>query len=117
ISAVVNQGSPIAVGVVLDTAGRVIDLNTAHHTAVHSIQQYPDPHDRLKVGFWAYGPFCYLTLDHPEFERIRSTLTKDAGTLTRVWFANHSEVEITEPTGEEEGETWWKIMDVRPAQG
>jgi hypothetical protein len=110
-----NRGRPVSVGVVLDAGGRIVDLNTAHDTTVQSIQECPDDYNRLKVAFWAYSPVCYLTRDHPEFERIRETLTKIAGTPTVVWVANHSEMMEGEPAADGECEIWWKILDVRPA--
>src|SRR5579862_9324834 len=107
-----NQGRPVPVGVVLDAGGRIVDLNTAHDTAVQSVQECPGDYDRLKVAFWAYSPVCYLTRDHPEFERIRSMLSEAAGTPAMVWIANHSEMIEEEPTNGGESEIWWKILDV-----
>jgi hypothetical protein len=110
-----NRGRPVPVGVVLDAGGRIVDLNTAHDTAVQFIQDCPEDPNRLKVAFWGYSPVCYLTRDHPELERIRATLSRAMATQALVWVANHSEMVKDEPTtAEGEFEIWWKIMDVRP---
>jgi hypothetical protein len=111
-----NQGRPVAIGAVLDADGRIVDLNTAHDTTVQAVQECPEDCNRLKVAFLGYSPVCYLTRDHPEFNRLRSILTKAAGTSTVVWVANRSEMVESEPTTDDgEFEVWWKIMDVRPA--
>ena len=60
------------------------------------------------VAFWAFCAVCYLTRDHPEFDRILATLWAAAGTQQRVVFAI-----FTWPV-ESETETWNKILDVRP---
>jgi hypothetical protein len=105
------------VGVIVDPDGRIVDLYAANDTTVRYIQEDATDHNRLTVAFWAFGPICYLTRDHPEFERIRATLTEAAGTSQRVWFANHSEMVHGEPTTQDgEFEIWWKIMDVRPME-
>jgi hypothetical protein len=114
IHAQANQGRPVPVGVVLDGAGQIVDLNTAHDTAVQSVQDCLDDHHRVKVAFWGYSPVCYLTRDHPEFERIQATLTKAVGTQAAVWVANHSTMIEDAPAADDsEVEIWWKIMDVR----
>jgi hypothetical protein len=71
----------------------------------------PDEEDpsRLLVEFWAYSPICYLTKDHPDFERLKQTLECAAATDEPVSFANHRHMV------EGETETWWKLMDVRAA--
>jgi hypothetical protein len=104
------------VGVLLDASGRVIDLNEAHDVTVRYIREEEDTADRMKVALWGFNPMCYLSRDHPEFDRIRSTLAAAAGTSTRLWLANHSQMVNDEPrTGDGEFEIWWKILDVRPA--
>jgi len=103
------------VGVMLDTSGRVIDLNEANDVTVRYIRDNEATPDRLKVALWGFSPMSYLARDHPEFERIRSTLAAAAGTPTRLWVANHSQMVQDEPTTEGEFEIWWKIMDVRQA--
>jgi hypothetical protein len=110
-----RRGAALPVGVVLDGAGQVGDLYAAHDTAVRYILEDPADDSRLTVAFWGFSPICYLTRDHQDFERLRRTLAAVAGTNQRVWFANHSEMMVTEPAGGVEGETWWKLMDVRPA--
>jgi hypothetical protein len=109
-----NAGKATPIGLVLDSSGRVADLNTAHDTTVQSVAECPEDYDRLKVAFWGYGPVCYLTRDHPEFQRLRSILTQAAETQNVVWVANHSEMVESEPAEDgAEFEVWWKIMDVR----
>lgn len=108
-------GRTMAVGVILDAEHRLVDLNAAHDTTVSFIQEDPEDPTRFRVGFWGYSPLCYLTRDHPEFERIHSLLASAAGSARTVWVANHSEMVLTEPQGDVEGECWWKIMDVRLA--
>jgi hypothetical protein len=62
------------------------EVSHAHDTGVHAIREDADDPSRLAVWFWGYSPVCYLTGDHPEFDRIRI---------------------------EGETEIWWKILDVR----
>jgi hypothetical protein len=102
-----RAGRPV--GVVLDPLGRIADLNDAHDTAVRSLRDDPEDSNRLEVAFWGYSPICYLTRDHPEFGRLRSTLAEAEAAGTTVWVANHSQMV------EGATEVWWKIMDVRPA--
>jgi hypothetical protein len=101
-------------GVMLDASGRVIDLNEAQDVSARYIRENEETPDRLQVALWGFSPMCYLAKDHPEFERICSTLTAAAGTPARLWVANHSQMEQDEPTNGGEFEIWWKIMDVRP---
>jgi hypothetical protein len=115
ITAESHAGRARPVGLVLDAERRVIDLNAAHDTTVRFVREDTEDRNRLMVGFWGYSPICYLTRDHPEFERIHSQLAAAVDTDRRVWVANHSEMVVTEPQGDVEGETWWKILDVRPA--
>jgi hypothetical protein len=104
-------------GVVLDASGQVVDLNEAHDVTVRYIRDNEGTPERLKVALWGFAPMCYLARDHPEFERIRSTLAAAAGTPARLWVANYSQMVSDEPTTEGgEFETWWKIMDVRAAE-
>jgi hypothetical protein len=111
-----NCGKPTPIGLVLDSSGRIVDLNTAYDTTVQSITECPEDYDRLKVAFWGYSPVCYLTRDHAEFQRLRSILTQAAGTQKVVWVANHSDMIESEPADDDgEYEVWWKIMDVRLA--
>ncbi len=114
ITAEAHSGQPRPVGVILDAEHRIVDLNAAHDTTVSFIREVPNDRSRFMVGLWGYSPICYLTRDHPNFERIRSLLASAAGTSRKVWLANHSEMIVTEAQGAE-GETWWKIMDVRLA--
>jgi hypothetical protein len=107
-------GSPSQpVGVVLDAADRVVDLNEAYEVTVRSICVSPDSLDRLKVSFWGFSSVCYLAKDHPEFERLRATLTGAATTSARLWVANHSQMVKERVTNGAESEIWWKIMDAR----
>jgi hypothetical protein len=106
------------IGVMLDASGRVIDLSEAHDVTVRYIRENEDSPDRLQVALWGFSPMCYLARNHPEFERIHSTLAAAAGTPSRLWVANHSQMVKDEPATEDgEFEIWWKIMDVRPADG
>jgi hypothetical protein len=115
IHAVSNQGGAVPVGVVLDADGGIVDLNTAHDASVQFVQEVPEDNNRLKVAFWGYSPVCYLSREHPEFDRLYSTLTAAAGTRTMLWVANYSEMVEDQPkTPDGEYEIWWKIMDVRP---
>jgi hypothetical protein len=110
-------GQPVPLGLLLDADSRVIDLNIAHDTSVQSIQECPEDPNRLKVAFWGYSPVCYLTRDHPDFDRIRATVWRAAGTRTMLWVVHHSEMVADEPkTQDGEFEVWWKILDVRPVQ-
>jgi hypothetical protein len=109
-----SRGRPVPVGVVLDAGGGVVDLNTAHDTSVQSVQELPEDPGRLKVAFWGYSPICYVCRDHPEFDRIHSTLVNAADTRALVWVAHYSGMVEDQPkTDESEYEVWWKIMDVR----
>jgi hypothetical protein len=92
-------------GVAVDSAGRLLDLNSSDESQVRFVR---DDDSRLKVAFWAMSPVCYLCRDHPEFERLRSTLEQAMAAGSLVRFAHHLRPE------ESETETWWKIMDVRP---
>jgi hypothetical protein len=104
------------VGVVLGAGGRTVDLNAAHETGVRSVGEDVADRSRLAVTFWGYSPICYLTRDHPDFTRIRSTLEAAVGTEKRVWVANCSRMVESEAGIDGEGERWWKIMDVRPLE-
>jgi hypothetical protein len=112
---VTNQSRLRPFGLMLDASDRVIDLNEANDVTVRYIRDDEDTPDRLKVALWGFSPMCYLARDHPEFRSIHSTLTAAAGTPTRLWVANHSEMVQDEPSSDDEFEIWWKIMDVRPA--
>jgi hypothetical protein len=98
------------VGVMMDRAGHILDLNNAHESLVDRIRQDEENQSRLMVCFWGYSPVCYLTFDHPEFDRIRATLEHAIAKGTRVWLANHMHMV------EGETEIWWKLMDVRPLE-
>lgn len=104
-------------GFVLDPSSRVLDVNEAHDVTVRYLREQEDTPDRLKVALWGFSPICYLAKDHPEFDRISSTLTAAAGTPTRLWVANHSQmVQDDPPLADGEFEIWWKILDVRPCR-
>jgi hypothetical protein len=96
------------VGVMVNGDGRLVELSHTHDTSVHSVKPDEEDKSRLVVGFWAFSPVAYLTFDHPQFDRIRTTLEQAIANGARVWLANHMHVV------EGETEIWWKIMDVRP---
>jgi hypothetical protein len=116
INAESRCGRPLPVGVVLDTDGRVVDLNAAHDTPVRHLRAFEKDSNFLEVAFWAYSPLCALSRDHPEFERLQATLTETAGTPKRVWIATHS-AECVEGEPDEDGliPAYPKLMDVRAA--
>ena len=103
-----EQGRPV--GVMASGNGLLLELSHAHDTAVRSMREDEEDKSRLAVWLWEYSPVCYLTRDHPEFDRIRATLEQAAASGTRVWLANHMHMV------EGEAEVWWKIMDVRPIE-
>jgi hypothetical protein len=96
------------VGLLVDGEGRLLELQAAHDTGVRSLRDDEADPGRLAVWCWAYSPVCYLTRDHPEFDRIRATLAAAAVSGGRVSLANHMHMV------EGEREVWWKILDVRP---
>ena len=109
------QRRGIPVGVVLDSEGRIVDLNTAHDSSVRFIREDRDNPDIFEVAFWSFSSACCLNRDHPEFDRLHSLLVDAVGSGQMVWFANHFEmVEV-----EQDGDTYliWKILDVRPIHG
>lgn len=96
------------VGLQLDSAGRLLDLRYAIQTSVHRVLDCEEDPNRLEVWFWGYSPVCYVRRDHPDFERIRTTLEHAVASGNRVWLATHTWPETSET------EIWMKIMDVRP---
>jgi hypothetical protein len=98
------------VGVMVEEDGRLLELSHTHDTGVRSVREDEEHRSRLAVWFWGYSPVCYLTLDHPEFDRIRATLEQAIATGGQVWLANRMHMV------EGETEIWWKILDVRPAE-
>ncbi|HKI30922.1 MAG TPA: hypothetical protein VKA46_03580 [Gemmataceae bacterium] len=84
-------------------------MNYTHQSAVRHVRPDEDDASRLMVEFWAYSPICYLTKNHPEFERIKQTLERAVALDEQVVFANHGHMV------EGDTETWWKLMDVRQA--
>lgn len=102
-----QYGHPV--GLMVNEAGELLELNDTHRSAVRQVQPDEDDSSRLLVEFWAYSPICYLTKDHPEYERIKQTLEGAAATDEPVIFANHARMV------EGETETWWKLLDARPA--
>ena len=90
--------------------GRLVEVSHVHDTCVHSVREDEEDKSRLAVWFWEYSPVCYLTRDHPEFDRIRATLEQAAASGRRVWLANRMHLV------ESETEIWWKIMDVRAVE-
>jgi hypothetical protein len=103
-----RQGRPV--GVMVNGDGRILELSHAHETCVDSIREDEEDKSRLAVWFWEYSPVCYLTREHPEFDRIRATLEQAAASGSRVWLANR--MHLVEGTTE----IWWKILDVRPTK-
>jgi hypothetical protein len=101
-----RMGCPV--GVVLDEAGSVVDLNHTYQSQVHRIQNDPEDDNRLEVGFWAVSPVCHLTRDHPDFTRILRTLNDAVATEAPVWLANRSQPVVSETV------IWLKLLDVRP---
>jgi len=97
-------------GVVVDGEGGLVELSHAHKMRVRSVREDVEDNSRLEIWFWAYSPVCYLTRDHPEFDRIRRTLEPAAASGGRVWLANRMH-----PV-EGETEVWWKILDVHPLE-
>jgi hypothetical protein len=95
-------------GVVLDARDRVLGLNHTYEVSLHSLADDPEDSNRLIVCFWGFCSVCYLTRDHPDFERIRKTLEEARTSNGRLIFANE-----TWPV-EGETESWLKILDVRP---
>jgi hypothetical protein len=102
-----QDGSPVAV--LVNEGGELVQLNYTHRSAVRHVRPDDEDPTRLMVEFWVYSPICYLTKDHPEYERIKHTLEHAAASNTQVIFANHMHMI------EGKAETWWKLMDVRPA--
>ncbi len=106
------------VGIIMDAAGRVLDLGAAHDTPVHSVREFPNDPNRFQVGCWAYSPVCGLARDQPEFERIHETLTNAAQSGQMVWVVTHSQ-EVVEGEPDDDGliPAYPKILDVRPVSG
>jgi hypothetical protein len=98
------------VGVILDPTDRVVDLSHTHEACVRSVQDYDEDPNRIEVCFWEFSSVCYLTRDHPEFQRIHTTLKDAVASRTPVVFANE--------TWSIRGETeiWLKILDARPVE-
>jgi hypothetical protein len=96
------------VGVLVDAAGRVVDLNYTYPVTVHAVQEDDEDPTRWMVLFWGFSPVCYLTKDHPDRERIRATLEEAARLGQPVWLANR----LWPAQGETE--IWQQILDVRP---
>ncbi len=93
------------VGVMVDAEGSLVELTHAHDTSVDSVREDEEDPTRLAVWFWGYSPICYLTREHAEFERIRTTLEQAATSGNRVWLANRMHL-VNGQT-----EVWWKILD------
>jgi hypothetical protein len=102
----VDTGRPV--GFVLEGGDRIVALNHSYDSSIRSVGDDPEDGSRIIIGFWAYCSICYLTRDHPDFERILGIL-REAATAGRP-------VVFVIETWPIEGETeiWAKIMDVRP---
>lgn len=100
-----QRGRPV--GLIVDGEGCILELSHAHDTGVSSVREDDEDKSRLAVWLWAYSPVCYLTRDHPDFDRIRGTLEQAAASGSRVWLANRMHLV------EGEAEVWWKILDAR----
>jgi hypothetical protein len=98
-----------SVGLMVNEAKEFVELSDTYQSTVRHVRDDEDDPGRLMIEFWAYSPICYLTRDHPEFERIKHTLASAAANDQQVLFANHRHMV------EGDTETWWKIMDVRAA--
>jgi len=96
------------VGVLVDGSGQVVDLEIAHHVTVRWVRDCEEAPARILLAFWGFSPVCYLAKDHPEFDRIYTTLTAAQASDQRIWFAKRTHAL------ESETETWFKILDVRP---
>jgi hypothetical protein len=102
-----QHGHPV--GLLVNETGELVELNDTHQSTMRHVRADEDDPGRLMVEFWAYSPICYLTRDHPEFERIKHILERAAEKDEPVLFANYRHMV------EGETETWWKILDVRSA--
>jgi hypothetical protein len=101
-----EHGYPV--GVVLEADRRLVALNHSYQSQVRSLEDDPEDSSRVMICFWAFCSVCYLTRDHPDFERIRTTLEEAHATGSPVRFAN-------DPWAVEgETEIWLKLLDVRP---
>jgi len=98
------------VGLLANGDGLILELSHAHETSVRSVREDEEDKSRLAVWFWEYSPVCYLTRQHPAFDRIRATLEQAAASGTRVWLANRMHLM------ESKTEVWWTILDVRPIE-
>jgi hypothetical protein len=99
------------VGVMIDPAGRLVDLSPAHPVTVRSVQEDDAGGKRLAVAVWELGALSYLACDHPDFEHVRSLLVAAASSGERVLLANR-----TWPR-ETEGEVWNAILYASTTDG
>jgi hypothetical protein len=99
------------VGVVIDPAGRLVDLSPAHPVTVRSVQKDDAGGKRLAVAVWELGALSYLACDHPDFEHVRSLLVAAASSGERVLLANR-----TWPR-ETAGEVWNAILYASATDG
>jgi hypothetical protein len=95
------------VGVLVDGAGCLVDLNHTYQVTIREVRDMEDDARRVQVGCWGFGPVCYLMRQHPEFDRIRTILNEAAASGAPVRLANRTWVV------EEETELWHQILDVR----
>ncbi len=93
---------------VVDPTGNLVDLRYANRVTVRYVRDDEEDSNRVMVAFWGFSSICYLTRDHPEFERIRTTLAAAAARGEPVWFANRTWPVMGET------EIWNRILDARP---
>ena len=74
-----------------------------------AVECHLDKASRERILFRGCSPVCYLPCDHPEVQRIRSTLTEALASRKAVWFANRTYLV------DGHIDLWIQIMDVRPA--
>jgi hypothetical protein len=103
----IEDGRPV--GIVIEATGEVVDLRRADESTLRWVR--PDEEDPryLDVALWGFSPACCLLYDHPEFERIRTTLAEALASGREVWFATRSEL-FESNTG-----LCHNLMDARPS--
>lgn len=95
------------VGLILSADHQLLDLVHSHQSNIHILQEDEDGKG-LAIGFWSVSPICYLAWDHPEFDRIRTTLVEALTANSHVLIAYETWPVVGET------EIWTRILDVRP---